>query len=284
MHAIGLTLCAMFAVGLPAHAVVLRYAPKVGDTVKHKVSVAGRTSSVVESMDDPMADALRMEISGAIQYTEKALSETPDSVRVETRVAGGKFTMSAAGQVQEQPVPKGTVVADMDRRGRLVKVIETDLGGKSGVQDFMMGGMGGAGDLPNFSGFGVFPEGDVRPGATWTDGIQIPAKQGGPGMNLSLSSRLLDLATFQDRKCAKIRTTFSGPLTFGSAHGVGAAGEMEATMQGDLIWYYDYENSVYVSGEGQVGMNMSMNVSAPEMPGMPVSIKMLINVKLSLMK
>jgi hypothetical protein len=232
-------------------------------------------------MDDPMADAMRMEISGAIQYAEKALSATADSVRVETRITGGKFTMSLAGQVQEQPVPKGTVVADMDRRGRLVKVIETSFSGKSGVQDFMMGG---AGDLPNFSTFGAFPEGDVKPGATWADEIKIPGKEGGPGVNLSLSSRLLDLTTLQDRKCVKIRTTFSGPLNFDSVPGAQAAGDIQATMQGDLIWYYDYEDSVYVSGEGQLGLNMNMNVSAPEMPGRPVSIKMLMNVKLSLVK
>jgi hypothetical protein len=59
---------------------------------------------------------------------------------------------------------------------------------------------------------------------------------------------------------------------------------MEATLQGDLVWYYDYENSVYVSGEGQVGMNMNINVSGPEIAGMPVSIKMLMNIKLSLIK
>jgi len=281
MHVIGLALCAVFAAGLPAHAVTLRYAPKVGDTVKHKVSLAGRTSSGAEGMGDSLAEAMRMEVSGTVQYAERALSETTDTVRIETQVTGGKFTMSVAGQSQDQPVPKGKVVADMDRRGRLVKTIETNFGGKSGVQDFMTGG---AGDLSNFSSFAAFPDGDVKAGDTWTDEIKIPARQGGPEVNLSLSSRLLDLTTVENRKCAKIRTTFKGPLSFDSVPGAGDAGSMEATLQGDLIWYYDYENSVYVSGEGQVGMNMNMHLSGPEMPGMPVSIKMLMNIKLSLVK
>jgi len=281
MHVIGLALCAAFAVVLPAQAVTLRYAPKVGDTVRHKVSMAGRTSSNAEDVGGPLAEAMHIEVSGTIQYAEKALSETTDTVRIETQVTSGKFTMSIAGQSQDQPVPKGKVVADMDRRGRLVKTIETNFGGKSGVEDFMTGG---AGNLSNFSNFAAFPEGDVKAGGIWTDEIKVPASQGGPELNLSLSSRLLDLTTVENRKCAKIRTTFKGPLNFESVPGAGDAGSMEATLQGDLIWYYDYENSVYLSGEGQVGMSMNMNMSGPDMPGMPMSVKMLMNIKLSLVK
>jgi len=275
---VGLMLFAWLALGLPAHAVMLRYSPKVGETIKHKVSMAGRTSAVVEGMGETM----RMELSGAMQYTEKALSETPDTVRVETRVTGGKFTMSVGGQSESQQAPKGKFVADMDRRGRLVKAIEADFGGKSGAQDFMTGGTG---SLSNLTTFAAFPEGDVKVGDTWSDEIKIPATQGGPEVNLSLTSRLLDLADFQGRKCAKIRTTFKGPMSFSAPAGSDDPGNtMEAALQGDLIWYYDYENSIYVSGEGSVGMDMKMSVSGPEMPGLPVTTKMLMNVKLSLAK
>ncbi|MGD0111317.1 MAG: hypothetical protein ABSD48_05585 [Armatimonadota bacterium] len=282
MHVIGLALCAVFVAGLPARAVTLRYAPKVGDTVKHKVSLAGRTSSGAEDTgDNPLAEAMRMEVSGTIQYAEKALSETTDTVRIETQVTGGKFTWGIGGQSQNQQMPKGKVVADMDRRGRLVKTIETTFSGKSGAQDFMTGGAGG---WSNFSSFAVFPEGDVKAGDTWSDEIKIPAAQGVPEVNLTLSSRLLDLTTVDNRKCAKIRTTFKGPFNLDTIPGAGDSSSMEATLQGDLVWYYDYENSVYVSGEGQVGMNMNINVSGPEIAGMPVSIKMLMNIKLSLIK
>jgi len=274
---IGWALCVWVAVGLPAHAVLLRYAPKVGETVKHKVSMAGRTSASVEGMGEGM----RMELNGAIQYTEKAISETADTVRVETQVTGGKFTMSVGGRSQGQEIPKGKVVADMDRRGRLVKTIQADFGGKSGAQDFLTGG---AGSWSNLASFSAFPEGDVKAGDTWSDEIKIPATQGGPEVNLSTTSRLLEVATYQGRSCAKIRTTFKGPLVFDTSGQNDDSGSMEATLQGDLIWYYDYQNSVYVSGEGSVGMDLKMSMSGPEMPGMPVTSKMLMNVKLSLAK
>lgn len=276
-HIAGVALCLWLAAGLPAHAVLLRYSPKVGETIKYRVSMAGRTESSVEGMPEPM----RMELSGAIQYTSKALSETTDTVRIETRVTGGKFTAKAAGQSQGEDVPKGKVVADMDRRGRMVKMIESDLGGKSGAEDFMTGG---AGSWSSFANFAAFPEGEVKVNDTWSDEMKIPSAEGGPEVNLTLASRLLAVAPYQGRNCAKIRTSFKGPLSFDLPAEAAEGSQMEATLQGDLVWYYDYEKSVYVSGEGTVGMDMKMAMAAPEMPGMQMTTKMLMNIKLALAK
>jgi hypothetical protein len=105
----------------------------------------------------------------------------------------------------------------------------------------------------------------------------------GPEMELAFNSRLLKLTTFQDRKCAKIRTTFSGPMHLDmSSMGMpaGEDAEMEATLQGDMLWYYDYESSVYVYGEGTVGIDMSF--SMPEEMGGAVTVKMVLNIKTGL--
>ena len=275
VHTAGFAVCLWLAAGLPAHAVLLRYSPTVGKTVKHKVSAAGRTEASVEGMPEPM----RMELGGSIQYTEKALSETADTVRVETRVTGGKFTMTAAGQSESQQVPQGKFVADMDRRGRMVKAIETDLGGKSGALDFMSGG---AGSWSSFTNFSAFPEGDVKAGDIWSDEIKIPAAEGGPEINLTVNSRLLEIAPYQGRNCAKIHTEFKGPLSFKAPGGEPDSGTMEATLGGKLDWYYDYDSSVYVTGEGSIAIDMKMAMAGPEMSGVQMTTKMLMNVKLAL--
>jgi hypothetical protein len=271
-----LALFAWLGVGLPAYAVVLRYAPKVGVVTKHKVTVSGRAETTAEDVGRTM----RVEISGTVNYHEKALSETPDRVRIETAVTGGKLTMKMGGSTQAQEVPTGRMVAEMDRRGRLVKIIESDLGQGQAGQSLMGPGSESWSNLTNFA---AFPEGDVRVGDVWSDEISIPAAEGQPEIKLKLTSRLLALPEVGQRKCAKIRTNFSGPLAFAGS-GESDAGAMQATLQGDVVWLYDYQNSVYVSGEGKLGMDMKMNMSAPEMPGMDMSMKMLMNVKLALAK
>lgn len=265
---------AVIASAVPAHAVALSYAPKVGVTVKHKLAVKGRTEAGVEGVDQTM----RIEMTGVMQYSETAVSETQDQVRVETLSAGGKFTVKMGGQTQSQDVPKGKVVADMDRHGRLVKLVSADRGGKSSPQD-MMGG-----NWANFSDFGTLPEGDVKVGEVWRDEVKIPGGDGEPEINLKLTSRLMQLATFEGRKCAMIRTNFRGPLKFEESGEEGDSGSMEAMLQGDVVWHYDYENSVYVEAEGTVGMDMKMAMSGPESPGMHMTTKMLMNVKMSLVK
>ncbi len=59
---------------------------------------------------------------------------------------------------------------------------------------------------------------------------------------------------------------------------------MTGALQGDLLWYYDYEKSVYVYGEGTIGMDMTMSVQAPNMPGGTMTTKMLMNLKTTLVQ
>jgi len=267
---------------LPAHAVVLRYRPKVGEMTKHKVSMSGRMETSMAGTAVPGA-TMRMEMTGAIDLAEKALSQTEETTRVENRWLGGKISVKMDGQSQSVDVPTGRMVVDVDPRGRAVKLIEAAMEDQSLTPQAMGPDFQ---TMVGWSEFGAFPEGDVKVDDTWSDEIKLPTGEEGPEITLQISSRLLALTTFQERKCAKIRTSFEGPMTFDLSKMAPAdeeaEGEMEAVLQGDMVWYYDYENSVYVYAEGAVGMNMTMSMSAPEMPAGEMTMNMLMNVKYAL--
>jgi hypothetical protein len=280
-YTVGLVAALWLGLTLPAHAVVLRYDPEVGQVTKHKIEMAGRTEVTMPGMPD----TVRMEMTSLMRYTQKALSKQGGVARLETKFTGGKVTVSAQGETQTMDMPTtGRVVADVDGRRRVVKVIESDLG-NMGVP----GQMGAAPDAwSSWSSFGAFPERDLNPDDTWTDKLTIPVTPGSAEATITYTSKLLALTTFQDRKCAKIRTSFQGPLKFDpSAFGIPASGSDEsavtATLQGDLVWYYDYEKSVDVYGEGTVGMNMSMTMDIHGGP-QTMQTKMLLNLKTSLEK
>jgi hypothetical protein len=105
---------------------------------------------------------------------------------------------------------------------------------------------------------------------------------------VAIKSQLLDLAEYMGRRCARIRTTFDGPLESG-AESLGPFGNVEATtgrVQGDLIWQYDWENSVLVAGEGSGSMEESRLLEGILGPGMPdrtvVSTKEQVKLRIAL--
>lgn len=277
--AVGLVAGLLLVACLPAHAIVLRYRPEVDQVTKHKMTMAGRMEMSVEGMGQLM----QMEITGTLNYAEKALSATAEATQVETRLTGGTMTAKGGGQSQTQDMPTGRMVADIDPRGRVLKMVSAEFEG----EDAMAQGMGPGADtwstMP--AQFGAFPEGDINVDDTWAEELKIPTSPDGPEMTMNLESQLLALTTFQGRKCAKVRTSFEGPMNldmadFGGAAG-GVEGAMDAMLQGDMLWYYDYENSIYVYGEGAVGMDMNISVAGADMPG-GMTAQMLMNVKMSL--
>lgn len=265
-------LLVLLSAALPAHAVVLRYQPAVGSVQRQKVTMAGRMETSMEGLGQMM----RMELVSEMNYQQKALSQTDEVTRVETKMLGGKASVTFGEQSQSMDMPDGKIVADIDRRGRMAKLVEMDMKGQS--QQMM-----GADALGNWSQFAAFPEGEISIGDTWADKITVPSTAGGPELTLDLNSKLLSVETFQGRQCTKIRTTFSGPMEY-DLSAMGQAGTMNATLQGDMVWYYDYENSVYVYGEGTVGMDMNMASDASGMPAGAMTSKMIMNVKLAMVK
>jgi len=255
---------------------VLKYRPKVDSVLKHKASMAGRMESSMEAMGQTM----RAEITMDMDYSEKVLSQTDETTRVETELLGGKTEVNMAGMKQTIDMPTGKMVTDLDPRGQVVKLVEADL---TGTDQQVMGQ--GSESFPNWSQFSAFPEGDIKEGDSWKGTVTIPMGPDAPTIEMSYTSKLIALTTFQDRKCAKLQTGFSAPLELDASQlggGQGSDGNVNATLSGDILWYYDYENSVYVYGEGTVGMDMDMSMSAPNMPSGNVKTKMLLNIKTSL--
>jgi hypothetical protein len=167
----------------------------------------------------------------------------------------------------------------------MVKMISADLGLKDG-QSFP-----GMPDWSSLSNVATFPEGDVKVGDVWESELNLPGASGMPAMDLKIKSRLLELSDDQGRKCAKIRSTFSGPLTMDLSQAAKSAGskakEMEgsisANMQGSFISLYDYENSCYLSQGGTLVMTMSLapTEGSPIPPG---SMKMNMTMKMALVQ
>ncbi len=258
----------------PAQAVVLRYEPKVGSAYRYKQSLAGRMETSMAGVDQTM----RMEFTGELNYSEKILSQTDQVSRVERELLGGQGEIKLDGDGETFDMPRGTVTAEVDRLGRIVRVQEGEFEGDEGMPPIMGPS---AESMANWSQFSAFPEGEIQSGDSWSGKLALPLTSEGPEIEVRYSSELLAVTTFQDRKCAKLRTSFTAPFNVDAGELLGAGGEqgeggVEADLKGDLLWYYDYENSVYVYTEGTVGADMRMNV--PGMPG-EAATKMIINIK-----
>jgi hypothetical protein len=262
--------------GIPADAVVLRYAPKEGSVTKYQASVAGRMQASIPGL----ADTMQMEMTSTLRYDEKALAKTEKGMKIETALVSGEMVLDVNGQSQTVSMPTGRVVTEMDDRGRVLELVEVDLGGQDPLSQ--LGGQGGE-NFPNWSQFGAFPEDDVSVGDSWTDTVKVPTPGGGPMLELSFTSRLEGIETKQDRQCAKIRTAFEGPMHLNLAEldvsEEGAEGSLEATLAGEMLWYYDYENSVYAYGEGAVELSMQMSVPMPDAMAGEMTTKVRMNVK-----
>ena len=267
---------------LPAHAIVLCYAPKVGEVHRYEVTAAGAFEMTIEAL----AETSRTETTAEVQCEQRALSQTGDVTRLQTDMLGGETTTKCDDQTQSGEAPSGKVVVEVDRRGRVAKVVEMVLDGKEVSQE--QGPWADA--LSSWSQFAALPDGDVNVGDSWTDTFLIALPHRMPRIKMSVKSQLLDVTTFQGRQCAKIRTTFSGPLELeGEDMGpFGGAGPTTGQLQGDLTWYYDYANSIFVGGEGSGGLEMSRFLEGILGPGMPdhtaVSTKMLMTVKIALVQ
>ena len=272
----------MLSVVLPAQAVLLRYTPKVGAIAKHTISMSGR----MEMTSEMLPQAMRMQLAVTMAEREKVLGQAEGGYKVQTSTSGGtiKMTGEGLGGARSQKAPAASIVAIYDDHSRVARVVSM-----TGAKDVSMG-MGGDSDFSALGGIPL-PEEDVKPGDTWSDEIKMPMGQGMPEATINTTSRLLELATYKGRKCAKIRTTMNGPFSLDMSQmpqAQGAQGSADGTMEGTMTAYYDYEKSVWVDASGKVTMNMNMNVSAPGGEGggmsMTMAMKMAMNVKMTMVK
>jgi hypothetical protein len=278
--AAGLTVTVACPPGAPAQAIMLRYAPKVGEAHRYEVTATGAMDLTIEALEQ----ASRTENSAEVQCEEKVVCQAGEVTRLQADLLGGKTTTRSEGRTESAEAPTGRVVVEVDQRGRMGKVVEVVLNGKEIGQE--LGAW--AEFLWKWSRCCALPEGDVKVGDSWADTFGSSLPTGGPAVKVSIKSQLLEVTTFQGRQCAKIRTTFSGPLEAkGSDMGpFGSEGATTGRLQGDFIWQYDYENSVLAAAEGSGSMEESRLLEGVLGPGMPnrtvVSTKMQMSVKIAL--
>jgi len=241
--AVGLALW-LAGLSVAAQAVMLRYTPKVGAKVSYDETQTSTTDATMAGKPVHSQTTMHMTVT----YTVKA--KAPKGVRAEMamRNASMSMTMPGAKQPMTQKMPDTTTAMVIDERGH----IEREKTGGKGPQAM------GAGDDPLTAviGFSLLPNKEVKPGETWTDTLESKSAGMAPGMKVTFTSRLVELTTYQGRRCAKLNTTLKGTISGGMGPG---------TIQGQGTEYYDYENSVWMGGEAK--MTMTMKFSAPQGKG-----------------
>ena len=285
-RALGPTLILAPAGAAPTSAVELVYKPKVGETVQHKVMLAGRLS--VTASDPELASVLdeRGEMTATIHYSAVPASQSDDATVVEIRMLDGQAVVKTESGTET--VGLGTLTAKLtaDRRLETSDVefeteedfTETSEEAYSVLDGFPLL----AGDWWELVDVLYLPAGDVSTGAQWQyeDREDLPSESAPP---LVVKYTLLDLTTHAGRKCAKIRASWRYEFTDMKMEEGGEGEESDAMTAsglhtGDYLFYYDYENSVCAYTEGSTGMEMTAAMPSEG----TVSMKALVNVKTTL--
>jgi hypothetical protein len=286
---LGLTLILALVCVAPASAVELVYKPKVGETVQHKVMLAGRLS--VTASDPELASFVdqRGEMTATIRYSSVPTSQSDDSTVMDIRMLDGQAVVKTESGTET--VDLGTLTAKLTTDRRL----ETGEGEFDAEEDFtetseeaysvLDGFPLLAGDWWELVDVLYLPAGDVSKGAEWRyeDTEDLPSESAPP---VVVKYKLLDLTTHEGRKCAKIRASWRYEFTDMKMEEEGEGEESDAMTgsglhTGDYLIYYDYENSVCAYSEGSVGLEMSVTMPSPSGEG-TASMKALVNVKTAL--
>ncbi len=279
---LGMSALLALAVCLPAHAIGLGYVPKVGEVHRYEVTAEGSMGMTIEALRETGRSHTTVEV----KCEQTALSQTGKATLLQIKLLGGKGTTEREGHTEPFAVPTASAVIEVDRRGRVTRLVEMNLEGKDAnelVRQWTE-------LLSGWSQFSPLPEGEVNVGDTWNDTFPLAVPPRTPAIEISVKSQLLDLTNVQGRQCAKIQTSFSGLIEReGSDMGpFGKAGPTTGNLRCDLTWYYDYANSIFVGGEGAGGIDMSRFLQGPLGPGMPnrtaMSTKMQMNVKIVLVQ
>jgi hypothetical protein len=278
------------AAGSGAQAVEIQYKPKVGETTKQRVMLAGRMSMEADSplMQDFILD--RAQVSATIDYTSKPISQSGDATEVKVQITQGEATITVSEGQEKTSL--GSVESTM-RVDRRLEVSEVDFTTEedyrhlsddaAGAMDAFGIGAGGWWDLVDVL---YLPEGDVSVGAEWTykdDDTSIGGGEEAPPLEVQF--KLLELTTHAGRNCAKISTSYRYEFSeVAMPTGAEEGGRMTTSglMSGEYLIYYDYENSVRVYREGSTGFDVTVIAEYPEMGEATVRTKIVMNVKASL--
>jgi hypothetical protein len=257
-----LVACCGFAHAEPIH---LRFKPAVGQETKHRLMIAARVESSSQS-EEAGSSAERGEAQVSIDFARKVTGEEGEETTVETRQLKGEASVTVEGKETTIALPAFRCVKRFDRRRNQVGLAEEEGGDppesdEEGTGCEIVGSLGvGCGMWAEMVEMLTLPAEPVEVGATWKK-----EQESGPrDVSFVLNYKLEELTTRAGRKCAKIRASWRHEF---STEGLSDLADMqpgttnivaaEGVTTGDLVCYYDYENSVDVLIEGTLGNESS---------------------------
>jgi len=133
--------------------------------------------------------------------------------------------------------------------------------------------------------FSKLPAETIKISSTWKDSTNRVIEQA--GMDITIKTQndntLESVEKYNNYNCLKIKTTFTGTLD-GSGENRGAKLTMESDIEGESIWYFDYNAGalVYIKttslSEGSIVVTGPANMTIP-ISGETVNIMELIEVR-----
>jgi len=274
----------VLVVALPTEAALLRYRPKVGTTTKHRLQVSSRMS-FSEEPEQHYLHALKAEVSASLEYAQEIVSETEDGVRVQTRLASSEAKVTANDVTETASLGSFRLAQDMDQLrspSEGFAEIEDDYTEVSDetyqalVECYLT-----LGEWADWLDILQFAKAEVGVGETWQKEASYLDPFGELPPETVVQSRLVELTTMEGRKCAKIETSLAAPL-HEDLHETGAPEglTLQRALRFDLVWHYDYENSVTVLMEGSITEEGLFSDAS----GRSGQGKIIINVKESLLE
>lgn len=265
-----------------AEAVMLRYNLKKDDTARYR-EMSAAAFKVTSGMGGQLASFNGQQINNGI-YRETVTEVTPEGVIILIRsLESGKTSVRMSGQENSTAtdMPRTKTVIRMTPRGRILSArtgpAEPSAEGKpeaTGMSPELFGM--DLGMLEAVLSHPPLPEGEVKPNDTWTEEVRLPGFMDSPTVTVTLNSRLLALAPYKGRDCAKIRTFFQIPLEMDLSQMMqqmpmaqGGSGDMQVTgkLSGAIEWQFDYKRGQLVYGEGPLEMVATTNFTVTQQTG-----------------
>ena len=270
------------------HAVSLRYNLRAGETLQYQTKLQGQGTIVAMGRTDPVV------MSGSMLHQQQVRSvDARGNATILISVLNQNLQATWAGKPLpvSATIPPMTIV--MTPTGQIVscQLPQSAAGGDAaalGQLGQLLGGAGGLGALGGTDPMGFdlgkffasmqnlgFPPGDVRQGQTWSDQTTISTPSG-QQIPIKSSSRLEGLTMYAGRRCARITTQYTIPLTFGVPQ-IAQGFQIGGSQSGANRALFDVTSGRLLHSEGTVASQISM--SAPDLrTGGTTQVSMSLNL------
>ncbi len=247
-------------VAASAQSVQLRYKFRQGERLRYDVTLKGNgtISSPTLGQSDPF------EMSGSLRYvTEVQKVDAAGSAILHTVVEDSSINATVGGQAVPLTLNLPAITTKLTATG---KILNCTVAAPMSQQLPALGGLSGAGaateafDFTKFFGATQnigFPSRPVSPGTQWSDSVNITTADGAK-LQIKSNSKLLGFTTYQGRRCAKIRTTFTAPLSMQMAQ-LGIPFALTGSEQGTMTTYFALAEGRMIGSVGKVTTDITMS-------------------------